>query len=75
MDYAAIAASIRSRRRALGLTQAEVALLAGLDRRTLSDFEAASGSRGLSLRNLLSVCEVVGLSIIVAPMDKPTTDA
>lgn len=67
MDYASIADAVRTQRRALGLTQAEVALLADLDRRTLSDFENATGSRGLSLRNLLTLCEVLGLAVAVAP--------
>lgn len=67
MDYASIAQAVRTHRRALGLTQAEVALLADLDRRTLSDFENATGTRGLSLRNLLTLCEVLGLAVTVAP--------
>ena len=72
MDYENIADAVRSHRRDLGLTQAEVALLAELDRRTLSDFENATGNRGLSLRNLLRLCDVLGLAVTVAPRTSGT---
>lgn len=59
--------SLRLRRKALGLTQAETALLAGLDRKTLGEIENARGTRGASLGNLVALADVLGLDIEVVP--------
>lgn len=67
MHYDEITSAMRQRRKALGLTQEETALLADVGRRTLSEFENASGSRGISLRNLLAIAEVLGLEIEAVP--------
>ena len=65
MDYVDIAATLRWKRRALGLNQQEAADLAGFDRRTLSNFESGSGSRSISLRNLLALTEVLGVRLTI----------
>ena len=67
MSYERIAEALVSRRRMLSLTQDEVASLAGIDRRTLGLFENGIGTRGISLRNLLSLCDVLGLDLAVSP--------
>ena len=67
MDAESIATAIRLRRKALGLTQAEAALLADLDRKTLGEIENARGNRGVSLRNLLAIAEVLGLEVELVP--------
>lgn len=65
MNYADIAATLRWKRRALGLNQEEAADLAGFDRRTLSSFESGSGTRGISLRNVLALADVLGVRLTV----------
>ncbi len=67
MDYQEIASAMRIRRKALGLTQDEAALLSDVGRRTLSEFENATGTRGISLRNLLAIAEVLGLTVETVP--------
>jgi transcriptional regulator with XRE-family HTH domain len=69
MDYEAIASTMRARRKALELTQDEVALLANIDRRTLSEFETSAGTRGITLRNLLSIADVLGVAVGVTAID------
>jgi transcriptional regulator with XRE-family HTH domain len=65
-DYTTIARAIKDQRRSLALTQTETADLAGIERRTLSQFESGAGTRGITLRNLLAVAEVLGLRIQVS---------
>ncbi|HXM55203.1 MAG TPA: helix-turn-helix domain-containing protein, partial [Candidatus Dormibacteraeota bacterium] len=55
------AAAIRRRRRALRLTQRDVAALAGVAERTVIAVE--TGSAGVRLRSLLSVLSVLGLRV------------
>jgi transcriptional regulator with XRE-family HTH domain len=62
-----IATVIRTRRKALGLTQAETALLADVDRKTLGEIENSRGTRGVSLRNLLAIADVLGLDLQLVP--------
>ena len=54
----AIGGRLRARRRALGLTQQECALLTGLHRVTLVRIER--GHRRLTLPELHALCEVLG---------------
>jgi transcriptional regulator with XRE-family HTH domain len=67
MDYDDIATALRFRRRELGLSQGETAELADVDRKTLGEFETARGSRGISLRTLLALAEVLGMDVAVTP--------
>lgn len=59
--WAAVAAAIRARRTRLGLTQQEVADLAGVSTRFVHTVEAAKPS--LRLDRLLDVLEVLGLGL------------
>lgn len=63
MDYPKIAEVMKARRKSLGLTQDETAKLADISRRTLSEFENVSGNRGVSLRNLLAIADVLGMNV------------
>jgi len=62
--------ALRARRRALGLSQADVAELAGTSPQWLSGFENGKGSCGT--HRVMRVAEVLGLSI--ALHDRPVTD-
>ena len=53
--------TIRARRRALGLTQAELARLVGVSERWVNGFEA--GHTGVSLDTVLHVIDRLGLTI------------
>jgi y4mF family transcriptional regulator len=57
--------AIRRRRKALGLTQEELAALAGCARRSVSALEA--GKRTVRLDIVLGVLEVLGLRLRVEP--------
>lgn len=72
MSAERIAAGIRHRRKALGLTQAETALLADVDRKTLGEIENSRGTRGASLRNLLAIADVLGLDLELVPRSTGT---
>lgn len=61
---------LRDRRRALNLTQAEVARRAGVSQQWLSGFENGKGSCGT--HRMMRVAEVLGLSI--ALHERPRTD-
>jgi|GEM_PF-6300548 len=67
MEYAKMAEIVIARRRSLGLTQEETASLANIDRRTLGEFENSVGTRGMTVRNLLAICEVLGLTLDIVP--------
>jgi transcriptional regulator with XRE-family HTH domain len=56
-----IAAAFKSRRQALGLSQARLARLAGLSRATINEFEA--GATDLGIAKVLRVGQLLGLSI------------
>jgi y4mF family transcriptional regulator len=60
-----LAATVRHRRRALGLTQVDVADLAGVGVRLVHELER--GDTGVRLDKLLAVLEVLGLVLDVRP--------
>jgi y4mF family transcriptional regulator len=60
---ATLAHALRAARRSHGLTQSQLAELAGVSERTLRDLEHGSGSP--SLAALLAVTEVLGLRVEV----------
>ena len=63
----------RDRRLLLGLTQAEVALSAGISRKTLSDFENGRGK--ITLGKLTRVLRAVGLELMAREASsRPTLD-
>ena len=55
---------LRHRRKTLGLTQSEVAELAGTTQRTVSEVESGRAS---GFRVYASVAEVLGLTIVAVP--------
>ncbi len=57
--------AIRDARAARGLTQAQVAVLAGLSQPTVSKIE--SGARGVKLDTILRFLAVLELDLLVAP--------
>ena len=60
-----LASAVRSRRRALRLTQAQLGRLAGCGTAFLYDLE--SGKPTLRLDKLLDVLTILGLQLVVAP--------
>jgi HTH-type transcriptional regulator / antitoxin HipB len=60
-----VAAALRARRRSLGLTQEDVADLAGVSARFVHTVEA--GKSSLRLDALLRVLEVLGLGLALVP--------
>jgi y4mF family transcriptional regulator len=60
-----LAETIRTRRRALGLTQQDLALLAGTSPRFVHTLEA--GKPGVRLDKVLDVLEALGLDFSLAP--------
>ena len=61
----ALAGAVRNRRSELGLTQTQLADLAGASRRFVHMLE--SGKPTLRLDKILAVCAVVGVDLVVAP--------
>ncbi|MEC5182216.1 helix-turn-helix transcriptional regulator [Arthrobacter sp. CG_A4] len=61
-DVASIAAKLRSVRRATGITQAELAQLAGTSVRTIRTIETATGNP--SVRAVIAVANVLGLQLV-----------
>ena len=61
-------AALRERRRSLGLTQAEVALEAGVGRRFVIELER--GKPGASLELALRVAELLGLDLELVPRER-----
>ena len=60
-----IGAEIRVRRKRMLLTQEDVADLAGVNRRLVSEVER--GAASVTLRNLIAICDAVGLDILSRP--------
>jgi transcriptional regulator with XRE-family HTH domain len=67
MNQLDIASAVVARRKALGLTQAELADLADMSRATLSALENAAEDRGVTVSTLLTVLSVLGLSLRIEP--------
>lgn len=57
-----LGAEIRARRKRLLLTQEDVADLAGVNRRLVSEVER--GAASVTLRNLIAICAAVGLDLV-----------
>ncbi len=66
-DQGVLARAVRERRTELGLTQTDLADLAGASRRFVHALE--SGKPTLRLDKVLAVLGVVGLGLVVAPGD------
>lgn len=60
-----IGIEIRRRRKRLRLTQADVAELVGINRRLVSEVER--GASSVTLRNLIAICDAVGLDLVSRP--------
>lgn len=60
-----IGAEIRATRKRMLLTQGDVADLAGVNRRLVSEVER--GAVSVTLRNLIAICDAVGLDILSRP--------
>ena len=60
-----IGATIRARRKRLGMTQQDVAEIAGLQRQTISRVEA--GNNVVAVATVARVAIVVGLDLLVKP--------
>ncbi|PZF84104.1 helix-turn-helix transcriptional regulator [Jiangella anatolica] len=69
----ALAREVYERRLALGLTQQEVADLAGLARSSLQALE--SGRASTRLASLLAVADVLGCAIALVPLSDTTSEA
>jgi len=63
-----LSALVRGRRRALGLSQAELAARANVSRQWISAFEL--GRPGSELRLILRLLEALGLRLSVDPVDE-----
>jgi len=61
-----IGAMIRTRRKRLGMTQQDVAEIAGVQRQTISRVESGNGT--VAVTTLARVAEVVGLDLGVKPV-------
>ena len=60
-----IGAAIRTRRKRLGMTQQDVAEIAGMQRQTISRVEA--GNIAVAVATVARVATVVGLDLLVRP--------
>jgi transcriptional regulator with XRE-family HTH domain len=67
-----LSALVRGRRRALGLSQAELAAKANVSRQWISAFEL--GRPGSELRLILRLLEALGLRLAVDPIDEAQPD-
>ena len=63
MDFSLFGRKVRQQRRKYGLRQAEVAALAGVGPRFVSELE--NGKSTLEMRRALRVAEIVGLTLQV----------
>jgi transcriptional regulator with XRE-family HTH domain len=61
----AIGAAIRTRRKRIGMTQQDVAEIAGLQRQTISRVEA--GNHAVAVATVARVAAAVGLDLLVTP--------
>ena len=65
MDALELGAMLRARRRALGLTQLELAELAAVGERFVYEVETRSGNPGL--HGVHRLCRALGLDIMIVP--------
>jgi len=63
--FEGIGAAIRARRKQLGMTQQDLAEIAGLQRQTISRVEAGNGA--VTITTVARIADVVGLDLIVVP--------
>ncbi len=65
MNNTRLGSILQDRRKAAGITQRDVAELGGVAVHTISDLESGKGNPTLEV--LSSVCEVLGLEIVLQP--------
>ena len=70
LSAAALGVAIRDARRARGLRQEDVALVAGVSRRAVQQVEAGKETARLDI--VLRLVEAVGLRLTLAASDEPT---
>jgi HTH-type transcriptional regulator/antitoxin HipB len=63
--FESIGAAIRTRRKQLGMTQLDLAEIAGLQRQTISRVEAGNGA--VTIATVARIAAVVGLDLMVMP--------
>jgi transcriptional regulator with XRE-family HTH domain len=63
--FEGIGAAIRTRRKRLGMTQLDVAEIAGFQRQTISRVEAGNGA--VTIATVARIAGVVGLDLTVLP--------
>ncbi len=63
--FEGIGAAIRTRRKQLGMTQLDLAEIAGLQRQTISRVEAGNGA--VTIATVARIAAVVGLDLMVMP--------
>ena len=63
--FESIGAAIRTRRKHLGMTQLDLAEIAGLQRQTISRVEAGNGA--VTIATVARIAAVVGLDLMVLP--------
>jgi HTH-type transcriptional regulator/antitoxin HipB len=63
--FESIGAAIRTRRKRLGMTQLDLAEIAGLQRQTISRVEAGNGA--VTIATVARIAAVVGLDLMVMP--------
>jgi DNA-binding XRE family transcriptional regulator len=69
MDEKEIGRVVRTRRKQIGLTQDDVARLAGTHRQTILSLEDGGGERGVTLGTLIAAADVLGLRVNVGPAE------
>ncbi|CAL61727.1 helix-turn-helix domain-containing protein [Herminiimonas aquatilis] len=75
MNTLDLAKIIVSARRALKLTQAELAVRADISRRTLIDLENGPGSNDIGFRKIERILNALGLNIAVIEKSKRPTES
>ena len=65
-NYESIGKAIRTRRKQLGMTQLDLAEIAGLQRQTISRVEAGNGA--VTIATVARIAAVVGLNLKVMPI-------
>lgn len=65
MDTHELGQDLRSRRKALRISQEDLADLVGVNRRVISELERGIG--GTSIRTVIAVCDALGLVLAVEP--------